>query len=42
VHEYATATAEQIHESAHILIAEFPPFVNSYRDWIRRGFTPTR
>jgi uncharacterized protein YutE (UPF0331/DUF86 family) len=42
IHEYATATAEQIHESAQILIAELRPFSNSYRDWIRRGFTPTR
>lgn len=42
VHEYATATAEQVHESAQILIAELSSFSNAYRDWIRRGFRPTR
>lgn len=42
VHEYATATAEQIHESAQILIEELVPFSNAYRDWIRRGFGPKR
>jgi uncharacterized protein YutE (UPF0331/DUF86 family) len=38
VHEYATATAEEIHESAQITIANFPAFYNAYRDWIKRGF----
>ena len=38
VHEYATATAEQIHESARILVADFPIFYNAYGEWIKRGF----
>jgi uncharacterized protein YutE (UPF0331/DUF86 family) len=38
VHEYATATAEEIHESAQITVANFPAFYNAYRDWIKRGF----
>ena len=42
VHEYATATAEQIHESAQLLVVELPAFSNAYRDWIRRGFMQTR
>jgi uncharacterized protein YutE (UPF0331/DUF86 family) len=39
VHEYATATAEQIHESALLLAANFLPFCDRYREWIRRGFS---
>jgi uncharacterized protein YutE (UPF0331/DUF86 family) len=40
VHEYATATAEQVHEAARIVAAEFVPFYDAYRDWIARGFSP--
>jgi uncharacterized protein YutE (UPF0331/DUF86 family) len=39
VHEYATATAEQVHEAARIIAAEFVPFYDAYREWITRGFT---
>ncbi len=38
VHEYATATAAQIHEAARIVADEFVPFYDAYRDWISRGF----
>lgn len=41
VHEYATATAEQVHEAARIIAAEFAPFYDAYREWIARGFSPT-
>lgn len=40
VHEYATATAEQIHESALLVTDNFPAFYNAYRAWIKRGFAP--
>ncbi len=40
VHEYATATAEQVHEAARIIASEFVPFYDAYRAWIARGFTP--
>lgn len=40
VHEYATATAEQVHEAARIIASEFAPFYDSYRQWIARGFGP--
>jgi uncharacterized protein YutE (UPF0331/DUF86 family) len=40
VHEYATATAEQVHEAARIVAAEFVPFYDAYRDWIARAFSP--
>lgn len=40
VHEYATATAEQVHEAARIITSEFVPFYDAYRAWIARGFTP--
>ena len=39
VHEYATATAEQVHEAARIIEREFVPFYDAYRDWIARGFS---
>lgn len=39
VHEYATATAEQVHQAARIISAEFVPFYDAYRDWIARGFS---
>lgn len=42
VHEYATASAEQIHESATIVAESFTQFYNAYRDWIKRGFPATR
>jgi uncharacterized protein YutE (UPF0331/DUF86 family) len=38
VHEYATATAAQVHEAARLVAAEFLPFYDSYRAWISRGF----
>jgi uncharacterized protein YutE (UPF0331/DUF86 family) len=38
VHEYATASAEQVHEAARIIAAEFAPFYDAYRKWIGRGF----
>jgi uncharacterized protein YutE (UPF0331/DUF86 family) len=41
VHEYATATSEQVHESALIVTDSFPAFYDAYRAWIRRGFTAT-
>jgi uncharacterized protein YutE (UPF0331/DUF86 family) len=40
VHEYATATAEQVHESALLVTANFPAFYDAYRAWIKRGFLP--
>jgi uncharacterized protein YutE (UPF0331/DUF86 family) len=40
VHEYATATAEQVHESAQIIATEFVPFYDAYHAWIARGFMP--
>lgn len=40
VHEYATATAEQVHESARLVADNFAPFYNAYREWIKRGFAP--
>lgn len=41
VHEYATATAEQIRESALIVTDSFPAFYDAYRAWIKRGFATT-
>jgi uncharacterized protein YutE (UPF0331/DUF86 family) len=41
VHEYATATSEQVHESALIVTDRFPAFYDSYREWIKRGFAVT-
>jgi uncharacterized protein YutE (UPF0331/DUF86 family) len=41
VHEYATATAEQVHEAARIITNEFSPFYDAYRAWIGRGFSAT-
>lgn len=38
VHEYATATAEQVHEAARLVASEFIPFYDAYRTWIARGF----
>ena len=42
VHEYATATAEQVHEAARLVAAEFIPFYDAYRAWISRGFDAQR
>jgi hypothetical protein len=42
VHEYATATAEQVHEAARLVAAEFIPFYDAYRAWIGRGFSSER
>ena len=42
VHEYATASAEQVHESALIVAGSFPTFYEAYRAWIKRGFAPRR
>jgi uncharacterized protein YutE (UPF0331/DUF86 family) len=39
VHEYATATAEQVHEAARIIASEFIPFYDAYRAWIVQGFS---
>lgn len=39
VHEYATATGEQVHEAARIIADEFVPFYDAYREWIARGFS---
>jgi uncharacterized protein YutE (UPF0331/DUF86 family) len=39
VHEYATATAEQVHEAARIIAGEFISFYDAYRDWIAQGFS---
>lgn len=39
VHEYATASAEQVHEAARIVADEFAPFYDAYRGWISRGFS---
>jgi hypothetical protein len=39
LHEYATATAEQVHEAARLVAAEFVPFYDAYRAWIGRGFS---
>jgi uncharacterized protein YutE (UPF0331/DUF86 family) len=41
VHEYATATAEEIHESARIVAADLPAFYKAYGEWIKRGFDAT-
>jgi uncharacterized protein YutE (UPF0331/DUF86 family) len=38
VHEYATATAEQIHEAAWIVAEEFSAVYSAYGEWIKRGF----
>jgi hypothetical protein len=40
VHEYATATAAQVHRGARIISSEFIPFYDAYRNWINRGFSP--
>lgn len=40
IHEYATATAAQVHEAARIITSEFLPFYDAYRSWINRGFSP--
>jgi hypothetical protein len=42
VHEYATATGEQVHEAARIIADEFVPFYDAYRQWIARGFSANR
>ena len=40
VHEYANASAEQVHAAARIVADEFVPF-DAYRRWIARGFSAT-
>jgi uncharacterized protein YutE (UPF0331/DUF86 family) len=40
IHEYATATAEEVHESAVIVADNFSAFYSAYREWIKRGFRP--
>lgn len=42
VHEYATATAEQVHEAAQLIADDFVPFYDAYRAWIARGFAAAR
>jgi hypothetical protein len=37
VHEYATATAEQVHEAARIITSEFVPFYDGWPRWRRRS-----
>lgn len=39
IHEYATATAEQVHESAVLVTSTFGSFYDSYRTWIESGFS---
>lgn len=39
VHEYATATGEQVHEAARIVVTELPDFQRRYVAWIKRGFS---
>lgn len=39
VHEYATATAEQVHEAARLVADDFVPFYDAYKAWIVRGFS---
>lgn len=39
VHEYATASAEQVHEAARLVADEFIPFYDAYRAWVARGFS---
>ena len=39
VHEYASATAEQVHEAAWLVAGDFVPFYDVYRAWIARGFS---
>lgn len=41
MHEYATATAEQVHEAAGIIANELIPLYDAYRKWISRGFSTT-
>lgn len=42
VHEYASATAEQVHEAALTVDATFIPFYDAYRQWIANGFAAAR
>jgi uncharacterized protein YutE (UPF0331/DUF86 family) len=42
IHEYATATAEQVHESALLVSNNFAAFYDAYRQWIKRGFAAQR
>jgi uncharacterized protein YutE (UPF0331/DUF86 family) len=42
VHEYATPTAQHVHEAALIVASDFPAFYEAYRQWIKRGFSATR
>jgi uncharacterized protein YutE (UPF0331/DUF86 family) len=38
VHEYATPTAEQVHEAARLVAGEFHPFHDAYRSLVACGF----
>lgn len=42
VHEYATATADEVHESAMLVANNFASFYDAYREWIKRGFATGR
>jgi uncharacterized protein YutE (UPF0331/DUF86 family) len=42
VHEYASATATQVHEAARILDDELPAFYRAYGEWVRVGFGRVR
>jgi uncharacterized protein YutE (UPF0331/DUF86 family) len=39
VHEYASASADLVHEAALIVSDEFAPFYDAYRRWVGRGFS---
>jgi hypothetical protein len=39
VHEYASASAEQVHEAARIVADEFVLFYDASRSWIASGFS---
>lgn len=42
VHEYATATAEQVHAAALIVSTEIPNFNRTFGRWLKDGFSPER
>jgi uncharacterized protein YutE (UPF0331/DUF86 family) len=41
VHEYTTATADEVHESTGLVAGNFATFYDAYREWIKRGFAPS-
>jgi uncharacterized protein YutE (UPF0331/DUF86 family) len=38
VHDYANATAAQVHEAALVVSGVLPTFFNAFREWIKTGF----